>query len=108
MTNYSGRESDFSQLSVQVLGVIQENPFVARAFAENIGTTLPVLSDADHTVARAYGIFDAGRHQVRRTTFTIDGEGVIRAIHQDRESIDVDPGLEACRILFGVDSTTSQ
>jgi hypothetical protein len=27
-----------------VLGVIQENPFVAKAFAEKVGTDLPLLS----------------------------------------------------------------
>lgn len=88
-----------------MLGIIQENPFVARAFADRIGTTLPVLADVRHEVARAYGVFDESRHQVRRTTFTIDGEGIVRAIHQDREAIDVDPGLEACRILFSVPNT---
>jgi hypothetical protein len=42
---------------------------------------------------------------VRRTTFTIDGDGIIRSILQDREAISVDPGLDACRILQPVDST---
>ena len=88
-----------------MLGVIQDNPFVARAWAEKIGTQLPILSDYRNEVARAYGIWDAERHQARRTSFTIDSEGVIRTILQDREALDVDPGLEACRILMPVDST---
>jgi alkyl hydroperoxide reductase subunit AhpC len=86
--------------------VIQENPFVAKAFAEQVGTTLPVLSDTKHEVARLYGIFDEERHQAIRTTFTIDSQGIIRAIHQAREAIDVDPALEACRVLQRVESTT--
>ena len=106
MTRYSDRESEFTELNTQLLGVIQENPFVARAFAERIGTTLPVLSDVKHEVARSYGIFDEREHWVHRTTFTIDGEGIIRAIHQAQEAIDVDPGLEVCRILFPVKSTS--
>ena len=77
-------------------------------FAETVGTTLPVLSDVKHETARQYGVFDEGKHQVVRTTFTIDQEGVIRAIHQDRESLDVDPALEACRVLQRVDSTSGQ
>ena len=81
---------------------------MARAFADKIGTSLPVLSDAEHAVARAYGIFDSTTHRVRRTTFTVDGDGVIRSILQDREAIDVDPGLEACRILFSIDSTSDR
>ena len=38
----------------------------------------------------------------------IDGDGIIRSILQDREAIDVDPGLEACAILFSVDSTSGR
>ena len=88
-----------------MLGVIQENPYVARAFAQQIGTTLPLLSDWKDEVAALYGVWDPDRHQVRRTTFTIDGEGVIRSILQDRDAQTVDPGLDACRILQPVDST---
>jgi alkyl hydroperoxide reductase subunit AhpC len=78
---------------------------VARAFAEKIGTTLPVLADYKHEVARAYGIFDEDRHWARRTTFTVDADGIIRGILQDREAMDVDPGLEICRLLEPVQST---
>jgi alkyl hydroperoxide reductase subunit AhpC len=66
---------------------------------------LPVLSDWKSEVAQLYGVWDADRHMVRRTTFTIDGAGTIRSILQDRLAIDVDPGLEACRILQSVEST---
>lgn len=91
-----------------MLGIIQENPFVAAAFAQKIGTTLPVLSDWTSEVAQLYGVYDSQTHRVRRTTFTIDGTGVIRSILLDRDSINVDPGLEACRILQSVESTSSQ
>lgn len=108
MTNYSDRESDYAEVNTQVLGVIQENPFVAKAFAEKVGTTLPVLSDVKHEVARSYGIFDEAKHQAIRTTFTIDQDGVIRAIHQSREAIEVDEALDACRVLQNVTSTSGQ
>ena len=108
MTNYSGRESDFAELETQVVGVIQENMFVAKAFAERVGTTLPVVADSKHEVARQFGIFDEDRHMVRRSTFTLDREGIIRAIHQDREALEVDEALEACRVLQRVDSTSSR
>ncbi len=108
MTNYSDRASEFTELDAQVLGVIQENPFVAKAFAERVGTTLPVLSDVKHEVARLYGVFDEDQHRAVRTTFTIDQDGVIRAIHQDREALDVDPALEACRVLQRVQSTSGR
>ena len=88
--------------------MIQENPFVARAFAERIGTTLPVLSDWKHEVARSYGVWDENRYMAKRTTFTIDGEGIIRAIHQDREALEVEAALEACRVLQRVESTSGR
>ena len=108
MTNYADRASDYEELNTQVLGIVQENPFVAKAFAERVGTTLPVLSDDKHATARAYGIFDEEKHQAIRTTFTIDAEGVIRAIHQSREAIEVDEALDACRVLQRVDSTSGR
>lgn len=108
LTNYADRESAYSELNTQVLGVIQENPFVARAFAERIGTTLPVLADWKHEVARAYGVWDEQRHMARRTTFTLDAEGIIRAIHQDREALDVEAALDACRVLQRVESTAGR
>jgi peroxiredoxin len=108
LTNYADRASDYAELNTQVLGVVQENPFVAKAFAEKVGTTLPVLSDDKHQAARAFGIFDEDKHQAVRTTFTIDGVGVIRAIHQSREAIEVDEALDACRVLQRVDSTSGQ
>jgi peroxiredoxin len=92
-------------VSTQVLGIIQENPYVAKAFAEKVGTTLPMLSDVKHEVARMYGVFDEEHHWPRRTTFTVDADGIIRSILQDREAIAVDPGLEICRLLEPVQST---
>jgi peroxiredoxin len=108
LTNYADRESDYAELQTQVLGIVQENPFVAKAFAEKVGTTLPVLSDDRHQAARAYGVFDEEKHQAIRTTFTVDATGVIRAIHQSREAIEVDEALDACRVLQRVDSTAGQ
>jgi peroxiredoxin len=85
--------------------VVQENPFVAKAFADQVGTTLPVLSDVKHEAARLYGVFDEQNHRAKRFTFTIDQNGIIRAIHTDREAIEVDAALDACRVLQRVDST---
>lgn len=89
-----------------MLGIVQENPFVAKAWADKIGTTLPVLADVKHEAARAYGVWDADQYMAVRTTFTIDKDGVIRAIHQAREAMQVDPALEACAVLQRVDSTS--
>ena len=67
-----------------------------------------MLSDNKHEVARLYGIFDNETHRAKRFTFTVDQGGIIRAIHTDREAIDVDPALDACRVLQRVDSTSTR
>ncbi len=43
----------------------------------------PILSDADHTVARAYGVLDPDGSYAHRWTFYIGKDGKILAI--DRE-----------------------
>jgi alkyl hydroperoxide reductase subunit AhpC len=91
-----------------VIGVIQENPWVAKAFAEKVGTDLPLVADVKHEVARSYGIFDEENHRAKRFTFTLDQQGVIRAIHMDREALDVDEALDACRVLQRVESTAAR
>ena len=59
-------------------------------------------------MGRSYGIFDEENHRAKRFTFTLDQQGVIRAIHMDREALDVDEALDACRVLQRVDSTTAR
>jgi alkyl hydroperoxide reductase subunit AhpC len=81
---------------------------VAKAFAEKVGTDLPLVADVKHQAARSYGIFDEENHRAKRFTFTIDQQGVIRAIHMDREAIDVDEAFDACRVLQRVDSTAAR
>ena len=81
---------------------------MAKAFAEKIGTTLPLLSDTRHDVARQYGVFDEDKYRAVRTTFTIDQNGVIAAIHQAREAVEVDEALEACAVLQRVNSTSGR
>ena len=56
---------------------------MSRAFAEWTGAGLPILSDEDGEVARAYGAFDEERGTASRWTFFIGGNGRILLI--DRE-----------------------
>jgi peroxiredoxin Q/BCP len=56
---------------------------VSRAFAEWTGVGLPILSDEDGEVARAYGVFDEELGTAARWTFFIGGNG--RILFVDRE-----------------------
>ena len=51
-------------------------------FAKKNGATFPVLSDADKSTAKAYGVL-AALGYAKRWTFYIDPEGVIVKIDQD-------------------------
>ncbi len=60
-----------------------DRPEVSRAFAEWSNAGLPVLSDEDGEVARAYGAFDEENNVAARWTFFIGRDG--RILFVDRE-----------------------
>jgi len=55
-------------------------PDYNKKFAESLNCDYPILSDADKSVAKAYGVVHEGRAVPERWTFYIDKEGIIRAI----------------------------
>jgi peroxiredoxin Q/BCP len=69
-----------------VLGVSRDPVSRLRAFADKYGLAFPLLSDEDHAVAEAYGVWVEKSMYGRkffgneRTTFVIDGEGVVREV----------------------------
>lgn len=68
-----------------MLGVSVDTPFAARAFADQLGLTFPLLGEwPNNEVARRYGVYLQERHFAERKTFIIDRDGVVRAILADR------------------------
>jgi peroxiredoxin Q/BCP len=53
-----------------------------KAFAEKLGVDYPILSDADSSVAKAYGVFLPDRKAAARWTFYIGADGKI--LHIDK------------------------
>ena len=78
--------SDYDAAGAVVLGVSRDRVPRLRAFADKHGLTFPLLSDEDHAVAEAYGVWVEKSMYGRkffgneRTTFVIDGEGVVREV----------------------------
>ncbi|MGF0117529.1 thioredoxin-dependent thiol peroxidase [Promicromonospora sp. Marseille-Q5078] len=76
-----------------VVGVSADPVEDVRAFVESEHLTFPLLSDADHTVADAYGTWGsktvAGRtfDGVHRCTFVVDPDGTLRTAEYDVEAI---------------------
>jgi peroxiredoxin len=48
--------AEYEALNAKVIGISGDNPFAQAAWAEKEGITLPLLSDYEHHVAKAYGV----------------------------------------------------
>jgi len=77
----------YTGLNADVLGISGDNPFAQAAWAEKEKITLPLLSDYEHKVAKAYGIaYDSFLPQknlgmagvAKRSAFVVDKQGTIR------------------------------
>ncbi len=77
--------SEFERAGATVLGVSPDSPESHAAFREKHGLPFTLLADPDHLVAEAYGVWGektfAGKTYmgIERSTFVIDGNGVIAA-----------------------------
>jgi peroxiredoxin len=83
----SGGLNEFQALNARVLAISGDNPFAQKAWADQENITVTLLSDYDHSVARAYGIaYDSflpdknlGQAGVpKRSAFVIDKDGVVQ------------------------------
>ncbi|MES2708999.1 MAG: peroxiredoxin [Verrucomicrobiota bacterium] len=98
--------NDFAGLNATVLAISGDNPFAQAAWAEKENIKVPLLSDYDHSVAKAYGVaYDSflpeknlGQAGVaKRSVFIVDREGVIQYV----ESHDIPselPDFEAIKV----------
>ena len=77
----------YTGLNADVLGISGDNPFAQAAWAEKEKIQMPLLSDYEHKVARAYGVaYDAFLPAknlpmggvAKRSAFVVDKGGVIR------------------------------
>ena len=78
---------DYEALDAKVIGISGDNPFAQAAWAEKEGITIPLLSDYEHAVAKAYGVayeqFLPEANLImggvaKRSAFVIDKNGVVR------------------------------
>ncbi len=78
LPEYSGRSDDFAELSTVVLGVNRDSLYTHKAWAAEYGIEVPLLSDMNLAVARAYGVALEERGVSKRAVFLIDQAGVVR------------------------------
>ncbi len=79
--------SEYQALDAKVFGISGDNPFAQAAWAEKEGITIPLLSDYEHAVAKAYGVaYESFLPEAnlimggvaKRSAFVIDRQGVVR------------------------------
>src|SRR6187399_1138068 len=87
MCGVSQELSAYADLNASVYGISGDNPFAQEAWAQKERITVPLLSDYEHEVARAYGVmYDSFLPQMnlgmsgvpKRSAFIIDRNGVIQ------------------------------
>jgi peroxiredoxin Q/BCP len=67
-------------LDAAVLGISPQSVDSHERFTAEHALTVPLLADADHRTARAYGVVGPGG-LVRRSIFIVDPEGIVRYRH---------------------------
>ena len=94
------RAPDYESADAVVLGVSPDPPEKLRKFADKHGLEFTLLSDDDHSVAEAYGVWvEKSMYGKRywgneRTTFLIDADGKIASVLRK-----VKPGEHDERVL---------
>lgn len=73
--SYRDRADDFAALDATVVGISGKDVVSKQSFSEHHHLTVPLLADADHAVAKAYGVY--GRLGTKRSTFIVDSDGKI-------------------------------
>jgi peroxiredoxin len=102
MAAYQETSGRFNAHNTVILGISVDSPWANAAFAEKLGAQFPILSDARRDISRAYGVFDEDNVVARRTTFVIDGQGIVQQVLIAQEALDPAHALEACAVLTEV------
>ncbi len=82
---FSSELEEFAKLDAVILGVSADSTRKHRNFIEKKGLKITLLSDEEHSVLEAYGVWQLKKNYGReymgivRSTFIIDPEGIVRA-----------------------------
>ncbi len=78
----------FNSAGTHVFGVSRDPVASHETFADKYGLNLPLLSDEDGEVARAYGALSEERGHCERVLFVIDRAGVVRHVHEGMPAVE--------------------
>ena len=95
MCEVSGGLSAYSGMNAAFYGISGDNPFAQEAWAQKEKITVPLLSDYEHKVAKAYDVmYDSFLPQLnlgmagvpKRSAFVIDKNGVIQYVESNDDA----------------------
>jgi peroxiredoxin Q/BCP len=82
-TEFTQLYTDFEKMDINIIGVSPDKPDTLRKFKEKVGIPFPLLSDIDHILADAFGVWKEknmyGKKTmgIERSTFLINPENEI-------------------------------
>jgi peroxiredoxin Q/BCP len=90
--SYRDRAEDFAALNATVLGISSQDLASHEGFIAKHSLNVPLLSDVDRQVAKAYSAFSP-RLGIKRAAIVIDEDGIVRHRHDhllglDYQSVD--------------------
>jgi peroxiredoxin Q/BCP len=91
--------SEFAEVGAHRIGISGDNVDLQSRFADKYDLDFPLLSDADGSIARAYGASRRGPFLNRRTTFVIGQDGILLDVIRSELNMNVhaDKALELLR-----------
>lgn len=94
--NFRDDVAKLRKAGAKVVGISLDDVKSHAEFALKYHVPFPLLSDADTTVAAAYGVLAShdGGHYAERTTFLIDPQGKVAKVYAD-----VDPEKNSAQVL---------
>jgi glutaredoxin-dependent peroxiredoxin len=105
MCDTSNALETYEEVNAQVYGISGDSPFSLEAWSREKNIKVPLLSDYDHAVARAYGVaYDSFAPQrnlpiggvAKRSAFIVDRNGVIQYAESSEDPKQL-PNFEAIK-----------
>jgi peroxiredoxin len=78
--------NSFAEMGAKIIGISVDSPFAQEAWAQAKGITVPLASDLNKTVTKAYGVEFPGLAGIgdtsARAAFIVDKEGIVQYAEQ--------------------------
>ena len=78
----------FKSAGVEILAISVDGPEKSREMADKLGLPFSLLSDADHKVINAYGVYDADGKISKPAVFVVDKKGIVRWTYIGKDKSD--------------------